>query len=133
MKKRQNLLAAAAGIGLLTFLLLLGCKPQIPEGSAGAPKTSPGQPASEPSSKPIEKAATGMGKEEPSQVFAVNTTKAVAGELIDYIELNGDVLTKSTVDIYPDTFGKVSKLLINVGDRIEKDQVIAEIDPSSRG
>ena len=133
MKKTKTIQFVAAVIGLLSLLLILSCKPQIPEGSGTTPKTSPVQPASEPSSKPIEKAATGMGKEEPSQVFAVNTTKAVAGELIDYIELNGDVLTKSTVDIYPDTFGKVSKLLINVGDRIEKDQVIAEIDPSRPG
>ena len=133
MKTRQILRVAAAGIGLLTIFFLLGCKPQIPEGSAGAPKSSSVQPTPEPSSKPIGQDPSGLRKEEPSQVFAVNTTKAVAGELIDYIELNGDVLTKSTVDIYPDTFGKVSKLLINVGDRIEKDQVIAEIDPSKPG
>lgn len=132
MKKRQILQVAAAGIGLFTLLLFLGCKPQIPEGSA-VPKSSPGQPAPEPSRTPLGKASPETPQEEPGQVFAVNTTKAVGGELIDYIELNGDVLTKSTVDIYPDTFGKVSKLSIKVGDRIEKDQVIAEIDPSRPG
>lgn len=132
MKKRQILQVAAAGIGLFTLLLFLGCKPQIPEGSA-VPKSSPGQPAPEPIRTPLGKASPETPQEEPGQVFAVNTTKAVGGELIDYIELNGDVLTKSTVDIYPDTFGKVSKLSIKVGDRIEKDQVIAEIDPSRPG
>lgn len=121
------------GIGLMILLGLASCKPQIPEGAASAPKPNSGQAASEPSSKPIGKTPLPSDKEEPSQVFAVNTTKTVAGELIDYLDLNGDVLTKSTVDIYPDTFGKVSKLSINVGDRIEKDQVIAEIDPSRPG
>ncbi len=129
MKKQGSIFVL--WIGLIILLGLAGCKPQIPEGSTQ--KSSTGQATTEPSSKPIGKSTPANRKEEPSQVFAVNTTKAVAGELIDYIELNGDVLTKSTVDIYPDTFGKVSKLLINVGDRIEKDQVIAEIDPSRPG
>ncbi|GAB4371517.1 MAG: efflux RND transporter periplasmic adaptor subunit [Spirochaetales bacterium] len=137
MKKKRNtnqpLRALSIGIGLLIVLGMAGCKPQIPKGATPEGSTSMNQSAPAPTGKPAGESPAAAGKEEPSQVFAVNTTKAVAGELIDYLELNGDVLTKSTVDIYPDTFGKVSKLLIKVGDRIEKDQVIAEIDPSKPG
>ena len=32
--------------------------------------------------------------EDVSTIFAVNTTKAIRGQLLDYIELNGDVVTK---------------------------------------
>jgi multidrug efflux pump subunit AcrA (membrane-fusion protein) len=66
-------------------------------------------------------------------VFAVNTTKAVRGGITNYLELNGDVETKSTVDIFADTMGKLVSLKIRVGDRITKDQVIAEVDPSRPG
>ncbi|HOV38039.1 MAG TPA: efflux RND transporter periplasmic adaptor subunit [Spirochaetales bacterium] len=101
---------------LMVFLTFgtIGCKPRE--------ETAPG-------SKDSEKVVQG----EVIPVFAVATTQAVEGELIDYLELNGDVQTKSSVDIYPDTYGKVSKLYVNVGDRVAKDQVIAEIDPSRPG
>ena len=79
------------------------------------------------------KAAAKTAQGETPTVFAVNTTKAVLGQINDYIELNGDVETKSSVDIYADTSGKLVRLPISVGDRITKDQVIAEVDPSRPG
>ncbi len=42
-------------------------------------------------------------------------------------------MTKGNVDIYADTAGKITSLSIEVGDKIEKDQVIAEVDPSRPG
>jgi len=66
-------------------------------------------------------------------VFAVNTTTAVEGQIHDYIDLNGDVITKGNVDVFADTAGKVTALSIEIGDKIEKDQVIAEVDPSRPG
>ena len=66
-------------------------------------------------------------------VFAVNTTRAVKGEILNYLEVNGDVITATSVDIYADAAGKLTKLNINLGDRIEKDQIIAEVDPSRPG
>ena len=133
MKNRQTIGWAGIAVGVIVMLVLSHCKPQIPEGSAAAPKDRTEEASAAPPVKTTQEKVPGPKKEESSQVFAVTVTRAVGGELIDYIELNGDVLTKSTVDIYPDTFGKVSKLLINVGDRIEKGQVIAEIDPSRPG
>src|SRR6056297_1477679 len=73
------------------------------------------------------------GDEEQQTVFAVSTTKAVQGQIKDYIDVNGDVVTKTKVDTYPDTAGKLSVLYVEVGDRVRKDQVIAEVDPSRPG
>ena len=66
-------------------------------------------------------------------VFAVNTTRSVRGQIADYIELNGDVETESTVDIFADTAGKLVRLHVRVGERVAKGQVIAEVDPSRPG
>jgi membrane fusion protein, multidrug efflux system len=70
---------------------------------------------------------------EPATIFAVNITRAVEGMINDYIELNGDVETKSSIDIFADVSGKLSRLGIRVGDRVLKDQVIADVDPSRPG
>ncbi|MDA3941557.1 MAG: efflux RND transporter periplasmic adaptor subunit [Spirochaetia bacterium] len=71
--------------------------------------------------------------EEQITVFAVSTTLSVEGEIKDYLQLNGDVTAKTTVDTFADTAGKLNKLFIKVGDTVRKDQIIAEVDPSRPG
>jgi membrane fusion protein, multidrug efflux system len=119
MNKKHVITALSAA--LLLAVIAAGCsKP----GSQADSQTT-GQAAAQPKE---------VAKNDPvATVFAVNTTKAVQGQINDYLSLNGDVLTKSTVDIYADTTGKLQKLTVNVGDRISKDQVIAEVDPSKPG
>src|SRR6056297_1584835 len=75
----------------------------------------------------------GQGGEEQQTVFAVSTIQSIRGQIKDYIDVNGDVVTKTKVDTYPDTAGKLSSLYVEVGDRVRKDQVIAEVDPSRPG
>ncbi|MCK4797823.1 MAG: efflux RND transporter periplasmic adaptor subunit [Spirochaetes bacterium] len=66
-------------------------------------------------------------------IFAVNTTMAIKGEINDYIELNGDVKTKTEVDVYPDTMGKLKYIKVKIGQYVKKDQVVAYVDPSKPG
>ncbi|WP_319559700.1 efflux RND transporter periplasmic adaptor subunit [Marispirochaeta sp.] len=103
-KKLQKLSAAAA---LAVILLLTACQGK-----------GPGE-------------AEEAEQEEP--LFAVNVTRAVEGQLYDYLEVNGDVVAQSSVDIYADTSGKLFRLNVTVGDYVYKDQVIAEVDPSRPG
>ncbi len=72
-------------------------------------------------------------KDDVGTVFAINTTKAVSGQLLDYLELNGDVVTRTNVVVFADTSGKLTKLNVRLGQYVVKDQVIAEIDPSRPG
>ena len=48
-------------------------------------------------------------------VFAVNVTSAVQGEIFDYLEVNGDVVAESSVDVFADTSGKLLRLAVSVG------------------
>lgn len=67
-------------------------------------------------------------------VFAVNAVKAVPGTLDDYLEFGGNVQTSSSVDIFPDVqSGKISKMYVRVGDKVQKDAVVAEVDASRPG
>jgi len=72
-------------------------------------------------------------EEAQTTVFAVSTTLSVEGEIKDYLQLNGDIAAKTTVDTFADTAGKIKNLYVKIGDTVRKDQVIAEVDPSRPG
>ena len=71
--------------------------------------------------------------ETPSIVYAVNTTVAVQGPIQDHFALSGDVVAASTVDAFSDAAGRVTNLFIQVGSRVQRNQIIAEVDPSRPG
>lgn len=55
------------------------------------------------------------------------------GIMENYLKFNGDVIAETSVDIYPDASGKLTKLSVSLGDYVRKGQVIAEVDPSLPG
>ncbi len=67
------------------------------------------------------------------QVFAVNTTVAVEGQIRDYLYVNGDIIAKESVDVYPDTSGKLTDIRVVIGDSVRKNEIIAYVDPSRPG
>lgn len=71
--------------------------------------------------------------DEQLTVFAVSTTSAVQGEIKDYLQLNGDIAARITVDTFADTAGKIKNLFVKIGDTVRMNQIIAEIDPSRPG
>lgn len=81
------------------------------------------------------KSASSVAEEEkPETIFAVNVYKAVPKTLDDYLSFGGNVQTASNVDIYPDVqSGKISKIFVKVGDKVKKDEILAEIDASRPG
>lgn len=74
----------------------------------------------------------GMGAEAEA-LFAVNTFKTSEGNLDNYLEFSGDVSAVSSVDVMPDMAGKISRVLVSVGDLVKKDQIIAYVDASRAG
>ena len=66
-------------------------------------------------------------------VFAVNAFLSYKGDLIGYLEFGGDVSAVSSVDVLPDTSGKISRIYVSVGDVVKKDQILAEVDASRPG
>ena len=68
-----------------------------------------------------------------TQVFAVNTTIAIEGQIRDYLALSGDIIASSTVDAYSDAAGKVSRIYVHVGSQVRRNDPVAEVDPSRPG
>lgn len=116
MKKNAFKFAAAAALTIsLGILTSCGGAKGEGEGAAKAPKAG---------SAPASAGPT---------VFAVNTTRAIKGQIQDYLALSGDLVAGTTVDAYSDVAGKITKLYVSVGDRVRKDDPIAEVDPSRPG
>jgi len=67
------------------------------------------------------------------QVYAVSSSTAAQGKIEDYLGLSGDIVASSTVDTYSDIAGKVSKIYVAIGSRIQKGAPVAEVDPSRPG
>jgi multidrug efflux pump subunit AcrA (membrane-fusion protein) len=75
----------------------------------------------------------GPGGPQEAPVFAVSTTAAVQGQIADYLALSGDIVSGSTVDVYSDVAGKVTRLYVEVGSHVQRGAAIAAVDPSKPG
>ncbi len=71
-------------------------------------------------------------KREASAV-SVRTVKAEIRTLHDYVKTNGEIECESSVDAFADIGGKVAKVYVSLGDRVNKNDVLAEVDPSEPG
>ena len=69
----------------------------------------------------------------PVPVYAVNVMTAPQGTIMDYLALAGDVIASSTVDAYSDAAGKISRIYVTAGGRVNRGDPIAEVDPSRPG
>jgi multidrug efflux pump subunit AcrA (membrane-fusion protein) len=102
-------LFAAAGCVFLPSLL---AEPK--NGTANGGPEKPGTPAAE-------------------TVFSVRTAKAANRDLQAHLEVNGNVVNENQVAVFPDMGGKLVSVNVALGARVQKGQVIAEVDPSKPG
>ena len=49
------------------------------------------------------------------------------------IKVTGDISSTSEINIFPDTSGKVTRILKNLGETVSKGEIIAYVDPSKPG
>lgn len=113
--------SAAAVLIVLALLVLTACT------------ASGGDPGEEPTDGVDADGSREVRAEGVDTVFAVNVTPAVRGPIADYIEINGDVQTTTSIDVYSNTAGEVARLYVRVGQRVTADELLAEIDPSRPG
>lgn len=72
-------------------------------------------------------------KKEVETLFAISVMPTIKGEIQEYLETNGEVLSKVSVDVFPDIGGKISRFTKNLGNRVSENEVIAYVDPSKPG
>ncbi len=111
MKRRSIIIILAAAL-LLAFLS--GCNPLQGRVSVVKPETSPEQPK-------VEKS------------FNVKTVTVMRQDISSKLTISGDVGASASVDVYPETSGKLIALPVETGSIVTENQVIAKIDPSRPG
>lgn len=77
--------------------------------------------------------ATPVSQQTEEITYAVNTYKTVPANLDDYLEFGGDVAAVSNVDVLPDASGKLLNKYVEVGEYVERNQLLATVDPSKPG
>lgn len=75
----------------------------------------------------------GAGAVQEEPVFAVNTSFAAQGPIQDHIPLSGDIVAGSSVDAFSDAAGRISRVYVSVGQRVNRGAPIASVDPSRPG
>ncbi len=141
--KRKNtitgitlVLLIALVLGALAYSILGSDSPTAGMASGAAPSGAP--TASAPADgAPSGDAPAGMMPDAQQggsdTVYTVLAEETVMTTLMDYLKVNGDVEAETSVDIYPDAAGKLTKLEISLGSYVRKGQIIAEVDPSLPG
>lgn len=69
----------------------------------------------------------------PPPVFAVSTATVEAGRMTDYLMLSGDMVAGSSVDVYSDVAGTITRRYVSIGANVNKGQPIIDVDPSQPG
>jgi membrane fusion protein (multidrug efflux system) len=111
-------------LSLALVITVSGCglfRQQGSEDTEGAESGPPGPPAA---ASPGEPAAG---------VVAVTTTQARLGSISQTLEIGGEVVAEYQVNAFADIAGKVTEVLVEVGDTVAKGQLIAKVDPSKPG
>ncbi len=70
---------------------------------------------------------------ETEKVSRIRVVEASLGSVREHIRVNGDVDAESSVNIYPDTSGKLISVSVSPGDSVRRGQTIAVVDPSLPG
>lgn len=66
-------------------------------------------------------------------VVSVKTRPAAVTVLHDFVNTNGEIESQSSIDVFPDIGGKVHRTFVDLGSRVAKGDVIAEVDPNEPG
>jgi multidrug efflux pump subunit AcrA (membrane-fusion protein) len=103
---RKTALKSAAGL-TACLILLASCGGGPPGGPPGGAREAP--------------------------VFAVSVTPVVQGAIADYLALSGDIVSGTTVDVYSDVAGKITRVYVGSGSRVQRGSPIAAVDPSKPG
>jgi multidrug efflux pump subunit AcrA (membrane-fusion protein) len=120
----------AVFLGAAAFSMLKGNSPS-PGGMpySGAPAGAGRMAAG---GAPAGAGAAGAGGQAANAITV--SVKTMESESIQQvIKLNGDVSSQAAVSVFPDTSGKIVRVLKSLGDAVRQGEVIAYVDPSRAG
>jgi multidrug efflux pump subunit AcrA (membrane-fusion protein) len=130
----------AVFLGIAAFTMLKGGS--APAGGSGMPASGQGAaPAAGGQAQTGQSRSQGQqgqaggnaGRQVAANAITVSVKTLTREPIQQVIKLNGDVSSQSEVSIFPDTSGKIVRILKNLGDTVRQGETIAYIDPSRPG
>jgi multidrug efflux pump subunit AcrA (membrane-fusion protein) len=82
---------------------------------------------------PSGQAAGGPASGGSRAATVIRATEVVLGAIENSVVINGDVLARTQVSIFPAMAGKITEMRVQVGDRVSQGQILAMVDPSRPG
>lgn len=127
-KKRFSIVAIIAVLAAMAGLAYvgLGGSKSTAGGPTGATRAAGGPGGKMPGGMPGAGQAAATAKSVRAKAAAIKTLRP-------YIDQGGDVQASITMSVYPDIGGRVSDLMVGVGDSVTKGQQVASVDPSKPG
>jgi multidrug efflux pump subunit AcrA (membrane-fusion protein) len=77
--------------------------------------------------------ANPRGGDQGRAATAIRATETVLGDIENSVVINGDVLARTEVSLYPAMAGRLAEIRVQVGDRVAQGQIVAMVDPSRPG
>jgi multidrug efflux pump subunit AcrA (membrane-fusion protein) len=128
---RGEAVARIIVIILIALFLLIASVNMLGSGGTASGGMPGGAPAGAPSGAAAG-ARTGGGAP-ASNAITVSVKKMAPETIRQFVSLNGDVASLSAVNVYPQTGGRVTRIMRSVGEAVGAGQTIAWIDPSRPG
>ena len=121
--KKSKIVTAAIVFLIAVFVLLIAYNRFGPDKNQQA-AAQPGQ-----AGQPGQQRGGGSSR----NAAVVQVTAVEPGTIENSVVINGDVLARNQVAIFPTVGGKLAEARIGIGDRVERGSVVAMIDPSRPG
>jgi multidrug efflux pump subunit AcrA (membrane-fusion protein) len=125
-------LAIAAGL-VVVPVLVAGKTGGVPTDGSGGPGASGRPGMSGGPDRGGGGSGANSGVNSGGTVFAVRTADAEIRSLQSYIEVNGNIVSAQQVAVVPEAAGKLASMKTEIGARVTKGALVAEIDPSRPG
>jgi multidrug efflux pump subunit AcrA (membrane-fusion protein) len=105
-----------------------------PAGTAPGSQGQAGTPGGQGGTQSAAQGASRQGGAQANPAaITVNALRMSPSVIRQTVKLNGDVSSTTSVGIFPDTSGKLVSLRKDVGDRVERGEIIGYVDPSRAG
>lgn len=124
---------------ILIFMDKKGAKDAggMPGGMGGAPGMGAPGAGGKPNGGKPGNGMPGMGgsakPDEAANTITVSAKTLKRETIIQTVHVNGDVSSKSEINVYPITSGKVTRLNYDIGDSVAANAIIGYLDPSRPG
>lgn len=84
-------------------------------------------------SKKSDKALSFEDSSNTKTFFAVSVDTVQKGQIQDYLDINGEVISNVSVEVFSDNSGKITRYLKSLGQSVRENEIIGYVDPSRPG